>query len=154
MPTDNLMSFVSILAVLSASAERLVELIKGRWPALNRPQSDPVLEEKRKWSVNLLAIACCMITAIIACGPIASTLGWGQTQFAEILEHHWRTLLGLGLFAAGGSSFWNSVLGYLLSTKNIKKAEAEQTQTAQGAAVGRQNAGLGARFPGLGSQTF
>ena len=154
MSTDTLILYASILAMLSASSERLVELIKGRIPALNGPLLDPVLEERRKWRVNLLALVCSMLTAFLAAGPIGATLGWEETDLSALIWNHLATLVGLGLFAAGGSSFWNSVLGYLLSTKSIKKADAARDQAEAVLAQARVLEATRGGMPPLGSATI
>jgi protein-S-isoprenylcysteine O-methyltransferase Ste14 len=133
---DNFIAFVAVLVVLSGAAERLVEIIKGLIPFLNQVRVDPKQEELRKAGVHLLAVGCCVITASLAYPQIVEALGWTATEVPR-----WVTVAGMGLLAAGGSSLWNSVLGYLVSLKNIKKAKAgEQVlhMQQQRAAVARE----------------
>ncbi len=154
MPTDTLIVFASLLAMLAASAERLVELVKGWWPSLNLPRVDPVLEAQRKWKVNALALVCSLITAFVAAGPIGAALGWQQADYLSLVGNHLAALVGLGLFAAGGSSFWNSVLSYLVSTKNIKKADAARAEAEEAAARARALLEMSGGMPAPGSTTF
>lgn len=42
------------------------------------------------------------------------------------------TIIGLGILASGGSSFWNSILTYLSKVKDMKKALAEREMKATG----------------------
>jgi hypothetical protein len=115
---EYLIAAASILVVLSGSAERFVEVIKGFIPPLNVSSSNPKIESRRKAYVQLLSIACCLITAYLARNQIAEAL-WGANQPVK-----WQVVTGLGVLAAGGSSLWNSVLTYLVGIKDIKKVEA------------------------------
>jgi hypothetical protein len=118
MDIDFLIAAVSMLVVLSGAAERLVEVIKGFIPALNGALQDPVAESRRKAWVQTLTIAVCLVTAFITRDLIMQGLGDGTVGV------DWRLIMTMGVLSAGGSSLWNSVLTYLVSAKDIKKAEA------------------------------
>src|SRR5262245_23436898 len=128
MDLDGLIAIVSVLIVLSAAAERLVEIIKGFRQSLNQVNADPVEEAKRKARIQTLAVVCSLITSFLAFGPIGSALGWTETQLGAVIRAHGLTLFGLGLLAAGGSSLWNSILTYLVGLKDIKQSEALATR--------------------------
>lgn len=124
MNIDFLIAAVSMLVVLSGAAERLVEVIKGFIPSLNRAVQDPVAEAQRKAWVQALTIVVCLLTAYLTRDLITEGLGKGATDV------DWRLVVTMGVLAAGGSSLWNSVLTYLVSAKDIKKAEATELKTS------------------------
>jgi hypothetical protein len=128
MDLDSLIAIVGVIIVLSTAAERLVEIIKGSVQGLSQVDPDPVKEEKRKARLQLIAVAASLVTSFLAVGPIGSALGWTESESSAAIGAHWLTLVGLGLLAAGGSSLWNSILGYLLGLKDIKKSEALATR--------------------------
>lgn len=123
MDTDFLIAAVSMLVILAGAAERLVEVIKGFIPGLNGVLEDPIEEARRKAYVQALTIAVCVGTALLTRGQIMEALrGAGAAMDLKLV-------LAMGVMSAGGSSLWNSVLTYLVSAKDIKKAEATDRKT-------------------------
>lgn len=118
---DNLSAIIALLAALSVAAERLVEIIKGFVPCLNKEILDnPDQEARRKAWLQVLAVAAGLLTVWLA-SPILP---------ATILPDNAGTLLVLGFLASGGSGLWNSVQTYVSKVKEVKKAEVEQTKAA------------------------
>jgi hypothetical protein len=107
---------VSVLVVLSVASERLVEIVKGLFPALNKENPDPTKEGWRRAGLQVMAVAAGIITAYLARPALPASLSpiWNSNL----------GIFGLGLLASGGSGFWNSVLAYFLQLKELKKAEA------------------------------
>lgn len=110
---DLLYATVTLLVALSLATERLVEIVKGLIPALNTDQG--AHDSRRRLLIHLLTVGAGALTAWLAKGAIPEQLK------ADGLGY-----LGLGLLASGGSSFWNSILTYLLKVKDIKEADATQ----------------------------
>lgn len=126
---ESFIALVSVLLTLSISAERLVELFKGRISWLNDANPDPAEERKRQFWLHLLSVLAGGFVVWLAGDYVAKALdmkdglGWGQGA-------------GLALLASGGSSMWNTVLTYLLSVKNMKRQE-ERGQVNVDTAAGR-----------------
>jgi len=88
-------------------------------------------EARRQAWIQLLAVGC---------GIVTSGLAWPVTQKILPLESwpSWVVIVALGLFASGGSGFWNSIQSYLKLIKDLKGLEAEKQKppppgtTAQG----------------------
>ena len=117
MELNSLSNIVSVIIVLSVASERLVEIIKGLIPAINKANPDPAKEGRRKALLQSLAVIAGVVTSIIA-----------MKTLQGVVPDAWNTpmgVFGLGLLASGGSGFWNSVLGYVNEVKNIKKAAAK-----------------------------
>ena len=154
MSTDGLIGAVSALVVLSGSAERLVEILKGFFPKLNIAKTDPVAEGKRKAVVQLITLACCVLTAILAHDLIAGTL-WGDASLDFDRDVRWFAIIGLGALAAGGSSLWNSILTYFVSVKDVKRAEATDRRIeVQQRTADVADPTLPGSMPPTGSQTL
>jgi len=113
METNNIQNFVELLIALSLASERFVEIIKGYWPWLNTAKQNLVNENKRKASLQILAVVSGMITTYLTAPIIGLNLLFPQ-------------VLIMGLLASGGSGFWNAILSYVLQIKEIKKAELNQ----------------------------
>jgi hypothetical protein len=116
MDLNNVSSIVALLAALSVASERLVEIIKGFIPPLNKENPDPAAEGRRQAMLHVLAVIAGIATAWLASqtGAIKSVIP--DTPLAWIV---------VGLLASGGSGFWNSIQGYVNKAKDVKKAEAE-----------------------------
>src|SRR4051794_17035828 len=125
MNLTDLTSLVSILAALSVAAERLVEIVKGFVPFLNRENADPRAEGVRKSLLQALAVAAGIFTAFLT-RPVLGNAG-AATPGAVVpqLLGSWPGLLALGLLASGGSGFWNSIQTFANKAKDVKKQEAE-----------------------------
>ena len=116
MDTAQLTSLVSLILALSIASERLVEIIKGFFPGLDKENPDPIAEGRRRSYLQILAVISGIVTAFLAqnyfpVGIVKPTENW--------------SVLGLGLLASGGSGLWNSVLTYATKIKDIKKVEAD-----------------------------
>jgi hypothetical protein len=113
---------VSLILALSMASERLVEIVKGAIPPLNRQNDgDPKKEGWRKMGVQLLAVVCSLVTAFLSRDALSEALG---TTLAD------GQIAGLGILASGGSSMWNSILVYLMKVKDLKEAQVVQLQSA------------------------
>lgn len=119
---DVLYALVTLLVALSLASERLVEIVKGMSSFLNTENPDAGKERLRRLSLHLLAVAAGILTALLAGAAFPNA---AQSQN---IDRFWGTLV-LGLLASGGSSFWNSILTYLLKVKDIKEAESAQKRS-------------------------
>jgi hypothetical protein len=118
---DNLNSFVSVLLALSIASERLVELVKGLVSRLDGPRPDPREERLRQWIIHAMSVVASCIVVYLAQGQIASALKMpGGLSFGVGLL--------LAILASGGSSFWNSILTWLLSLKNLNQQSLATSQ--------------------------
>lgn len=123
---DDLTKLISLLVVLSVAAERLVEILKGFvFTTLNTVDPDPVREARRQAKVQLLAVIVSLFTAIIVKLAGQFPPSWG-----------WLTTLALGFLASGGSSLWNSVLGWVKGLKDVSLTQGAEARL-QAQATGR-----------------
>jgi hypothetical protein len=120
MEFTQLTLIVSFILAISLASERLVEILKGivglQWPSINAKTTDDVKEAGRKAWNCVLSIAAGMITAFLTRLAMPD---------ADLMKEP-ISIVTYGLLASGGSSFWNSILAYLLSVKDIKKNMAAQ----------------------------
>lgn len=116
MDVTKLTAIIGVILALSIASERLVEIIKGFIPSLDKEALDPKAEGRRRSYLQILAVFSGVLTAFLA-------RDYMPTEIAKPTES-W-SIFGLGLLASGGSSFWNSVLAYVTKVKDIKKVEAE-----------------------------
>ncbi len=128
MSLERLWLVVAVLAALSVASERLVEIVKGFLPALQKPPEGAppgrLREPLRRALVHLLTVVSGMVVALLAAPAIPE----------EVLRTP-RDPLGIvaiGLLTSGGSGFWNSILGYLEGVKGLRREVAEL-----GAAAGK-----------------
>lgn len=134
---DVLMMVVSILIVLSVSAERLVEIVKGLIPFLSKENEDANKERWRKLVLQVLAIAAGILTAILA-EPLLPADIKQKINLDDISG-----VVALGFLSSGGSGFWNGILGYVKGIKDIKQVQAAETRAA---AVGGSTAEVRAKL--------
>ncbi len=113
---ENLSIIVALLVALSVASERLVEIIKGLIPSLDKENTDPIKEGRRKSCLQLLAVIAGIVTTLLASPAIEGV----------IPNLDWISIIALGLLASGGSGFWNSVTTYVNKAKDIKKSQAQQ----------------------------
>lgn len=121
---DVLMAVVSILIVLSVSAERLVEIVKGLVPFLSKENEDADKERWRKLVLQVLAVAAGILTAVLAAPLLPAEIN-GKINLNEP-----GAIVALGFLSSGGSGFWNGILGYLKGIKDIKQVRAAETRAA------------------------
>ncbi len=117
MVLTQLSDLIIFLVALSIASERLVEIVKGLTPFLREKSDNATAESWRVVAMQLLAMASGIFTAHLTM-PAA----------AEILPESWHSfpgILALGLLASGGSSLWNSVLGYVSSVKDAAKLNVD-----------------------------
>lgn len=117
MDLSNLTALVALIAALSVASERLVEILKGVIPWLNGKHADPVREKIRVVLVHVLTVAVAMLTAALTLPAIRAVI---TTQSPDVL-----LVMAFGMLASGGSSFWNSILGWTLELKKIRQSQAE-----------------------------
>jgi len=132
MSNDYLIPALTTLVMISGAAERLVEMIKGTIPILSTKYGNPVLEARRKAAINAITLIICVGTALLTKEQISKALGVTDPE-----TQTWYCI-GIGVLSVGGSSFWNSILTWLVGIKDLKKLEAtertlvvEQQRTAQ-----------------------
>lgn len=117
MELVELSDLIAYVVALSIAAERMVEIIKGVVPFLQKKAETEELENWRRVALHLLAVGAGMLTAHIAMPAVS-----------ELVPAQWQGFTGivaLGLLASGGSSLWNSVLDYASAVKSITKLNAE-----------------------------
>jgi hypothetical protein len=124
MSTVQLTSLVGLILALSIASERLVEIVKGVWPWVNKPKpEDDIAEGRRRTVLQLMAVVAGIATAFLARSAIP--VGILPADATGVLP-----IVALGLLASGGSGFWNAILGYMLQVKDLKKVEAEDKRVA------------------------
>jgi hypothetical protein len=121
MDATKLTAIVGVILALSIASERLVEIVKGFIPVLEKQDPDPTAEGRRRSYLQILAVFSGVLTAFLARDYI-------PPEIAKPTES-W-SIFGLGLLASGGSGFWNSVLTYVSKAKDIKKAQADAASKA------------------------
>ena len=104
-------SAVSLIGALSVASERLVEIIKGSplftFLRLNeKADPDSKAERWRQVKIHLLSLTCGIVTAYVARESITNAFPGGHGE-----------VLTAGILASGGSSFWNSITGFMASLK-------------------------------------
>lgn len=109
---------IAILAALSASTERAVELLKGSLPWLNEERATPSGEGRRKLAIQMLGVLCGALTAYLGREFLPT--------FLQVAAGTFRGALVMGLLLSGGSGFWNAILGYLRGIKDITALDAQE----------------------------
>jgi hypothetical protein len=128
MLISDLSATIALLIALSVAAERLVEIIKGLIPWLEKEKTDEATEGRRKAALLILSVFAGLLTAWLAShtGAVA--------DMTPDKPHAW---IALGFLSSGGSAFWNSILTYVNKVKDLKKHEAEEKKIE----TGRKKAG-------------
>ena len=108
---SDLGQLITPLVGLSVGTERLVEIIKGFIPWLDQVNTDPKQEGRRRATLHILALLAGLITAVLARDLLPAKTAVDVAAY--------------GLLASGGSSFWNSILTYVLKIKDLKGAQAD-----------------------------
>ena len=122
MDTTQLAAIVGLLIALSVASERLVEIVKGMIPALNKENSSAKKEGWRRATLQVLAVVAGVATAFLARPAIPAGILPAEAT------GDW-PIIALGLLASGGSGFWNSVLTYVANVKDIKKLVADDMKS-------------------------
>jgi len=118
---DKLTTLVSFLAALSVATERITEIFKSlpllsNWFAIEK--KDPVLEELRKASVQLVAVLSVTLVTYLVSDQLRQQFG--------ISEVHWYAYWVFGAMASGGSGMWNSVLDIVREVNRQKQIATEK----------------------------
>lgn len=113
---EKLVTIVGLIVALSVASERLVDIVKGVIRPLNEVFQDRYKESLRRAAIQGLAVVAGIATSLLARPVIAEVVPLPQPELL------W--LVALGLLASGGSSFWNAVLAYVLSVKELKAQDA------------------------------
>jgi hypothetical protein len=126
MNSTDITSTVTLILALSVASERLVEIIKGFFPSLDKKSEIAEEETKRRAKLQFLAVLSGLVTAWLASYFLPQDI----VKPTEVVK-----ILGLGLLASGGSGFWNSILDYVTGLKDLTNAQAKK-QTSDTAAAG------------------
>lgn len=129
MNLDSLPAIITLLIALSVATERCVEIVKGLSPTLDTARSDARLEGRRRAAIQALGVAFGFLIAWVTWPVVAESLG------RENASLHWPTVVALGFLTSGGSGFWNSMLGYVTSLKELKKVDVKERTEAAGVLV-------------------
>jgi hypothetical protein len=116
MDINTLSIIIAILAASSSAAERLTELLQNIFPSLRVPNAEPNVEGCRKAWIMLVMIVSCEITGLLTYDLIKDLKIPGSDFSFQNLPRY-----AFGILLMGGSSFWNSVQGYLNGLKNSIK---------------------------------
>ena len=119
---NNLSAIITVIIALAIATERLVEIIKGMVPWLDREKPDAKTEARRRAALQLLAAVGGILVALLA-WPVVQSLVPSQNKYS--------TVGALGLLASGGSGFWNSLLSYVGGMKRLKETEVERAKRGQ-----------------------
>jgi hypothetical protein len=123
---EDLTSFLALLAGLSMAAERLVEILKTFvFTNLSTVKTDLIEESRRQVKIQIISLVAAILTALLLL-PLG------------IVEDWW-IALALGFLASGGSSLWNSVLGWANGLKDLRQTDGKQARLAE-QAVGMKKA--------------
>ena len=115
---DDLTKLLALLVAVSVAAERLVEILKTFiFKNLSKVLTDPDQEARRQVKVQVLALVASLLTALLLRTVGTLAMSWGAT-------------LALGFLASGGSSLWNSLLGWAKGLKDIRQTQGEQVRQA------------------------
>lgn len=108
---------VAVLAAFSVASERLVDIVKGLFPALDQKSSDAKREGWRRAALQALAVAAGIVTAAVARDSLPEGLGLAVAAETPL------GILGVGLMVSGGSGLWNGILAYLRQVKEARKLQ-------------------------------
>lgn len=126
MDAAKLTAIVTLILALSVASERLVEIIKGFIPMLDKPNTtDEKAEARRRSYLQILAVVSGVLTAYLASDYLPAEIATSASG------KNW-SIVGLGLLASGGSGFWNSILTYVTQLKDIKKLEVAEKKKVAG----------------------
>ena len=125
---EKLTAIVAFILALCIASERLVEIIKGLIPKLDKETPDEKAEGRRRAYLQILSVTSGIVTALLARDYIPK-------EIADSLSSG--TVFGLGLLASGGAGFWNSILSYVTKVKELKSLDvSERKPNAQSPSLG------------------
>src|SRR5438105_1675086 len=101
-PTQ-LSEVVGLLAALSVASERLVEIIKGFIPSLDKKETDANQETWRRAKLHLIAVGCGIITALVSGFALPDAVQNLLPKQDLTSIHYWTGAIVLGFLASGGS---------------------------------------------------
>jgi hypothetical protein len=118
MDLTQISTLVGVLGALAVASERLVEIVKKFFPWLDK--DNPALSDKwREFWLHVLAVGCGMVTVWLCSAAVKDIKGLAEIN--PVLA-----VIAGGFLVGSGSSFWNSVQGYLNKAKEVKGTEAEE----------------------------
>lgn len=118
---DKLYALVALILALSVASERLVEIIKGLSPWLDKAKTDSRGEGHRRAALQGLAVLAGLLTAVLAQPVMPEGILPKGGLGTGVL-----TTVALGLLASGGSGFWNAILSYVGKVKDVKSLEVSR----------------------------
>jgi drug/metabolite transporter (DMT)-like permease len=139
---DILTNMIAILAVLSLSVERIVEMLKP-FPGINNllmkkklpedmEESEKSREEhKRRTWHYVVAISVGFIITFSAYDFLEPTLSEALNADITTTSRKLGICILMGLFASGGSGFWNSSIRLIEEFKNAKGELATAIKTGK-----------------------
>ncbi|MDX2507904.1 MAG: hypothetical protein QNL62_26010 [Gammaproteobacteria bacterium] len=75
MNLEDMTTILSVIIVMSMASERLVDIVKGFIPAINRAvEDDPQREIRRKAYIQILAVLSGIVTALIGSEVLGATV--------------------------------------------------------------------------------
>jgi hypothetical protein len=125
MNLPDITKLVTLLAAMSVSVERIVEILKGFIPYLNKQLSDGTAENRRRALLHVIAALFGTVVAYLGQDQISSI-----AAAKPLLDLHWLGYIILGLLTAGGSAFWNHVLDIIGALKTQQENAAKATAPA------------------------
>ena len=121
MSIDHFSEFVAIVLAVSFATERLVLIIRTPFFKLNDEKKESDKDKGRRFSVQLLSLAC----AIATTGFLSSNT-WDILDSIQIsggTDPVTIPLLIIAVLATGGSSLWKTMLGYTKAVRDIRKED-------------------------------
>lgn len=115
---EKLITFIGLILALSIASERLVEIIKGFIPYLNKEDLPMPEEGRRRSLLQIMAVFSGVATSFLAKDSLPPDIS-NLSVFV------------VGLLASGGSGFWNAILTYVVEVKNLKEMDVKVAE-AQG----------------------
>jgi len=109
---------VALIAALSISVERIVEILKNLVPFLAAAREDKGMERLRRTLLHLLAAMAGIAVAWAARGQVQPVLNAAFNTKADL---NFTGYIIIGLLSSGSSGFWNQSLGILEEIKKNKK---------------------------------
>ncbi len=121
MDPNKLYALVSLILALAVASERLVEILKGLWPWLDKAKTDDREEGHRRAALQGLAVLAGVLTSLLAQPVMPDGILPKGGSLTGVL-----TTVGLGLLASGGSGFWNAILSYVGKVKDAKALDVRK----------------------------